>query len=849
MHYYLWWAPQGSPPTKDLQLASNDIVVRAVRHHDDHSPLRAGVLREYMPLRQPELDSDDWIARPWTEQQLEFIQSDEPVRLVVGRPGAGKTTVLWKAIDARSNQRVLYLTWSAELAKRAEQYFQAYAPTSVTVRALDFTTFLGSLCEKQFKRITLSDSRQRFVETVEQRRLGAQDLGPWRDRSDALFAEVRAFLLGSAVPGNDNVINISETVRLSDPAYLERRGTSDGIGDAAARAALRVFSAFEKPGLWTRYVARQRLVGDVFPELIAADEALDRLRDSRIPSAYADFDRIVVDEAQDLTLRETAVVVELCRRIASQRGVAPWLLVAGDDGQTVRPSGFDWDDVSNLLTARFISPRQFHLEENLRSPDRVAGVIDRASQRYVTLDKRRRPTKQRRILGGPDIEAHLFYAEADKPRSAIDLLESVEDLMIVSPEERAPSWLPETLADRVFTPAEAKGLEFQLVCIVDPGKTLLQLDRAAVDRSVSELAEQARRTKMDQLRVALSRATETLVLLDVEPTEAERAASLDLLNRADHVDPEDLIEFFAGIDGPLDERILIRIADARNLVDERPRRAWSRAQQAVRLLHTDGATTMADDALRWDAYTTLVATAARLLVDGPPSGVAPTQVIDVAKTALDAYGQPRQSEAFEHLIRWCDSRSTPPFELLDAAAALGREGDWLKNALRTATPTLTKAIGDGATESATASKFTNQVERWLEAAGFVGDVTAEARRLRTRSIDTLLAARRLADAEAVLACIDPEDPARTGRLREAQGRRREAAEAFERADEKHDALRNWRALGQWGPAARLAFGTEQRDLDWLVELEVVMHRRPAHHADRLTPAEKQRLSELVASTQ
>ena len=71
------------------------------------------------------------------------------------------------------------------------------------------------------------------------------------------------------------------------------------------------------------------------------------------------------------------------------------LLAAGDDGQTVRPSGFDWGALNDLLAACLDAPRRFHLEDNLRCPSRIAAVIERASQWYVHLDKSRRPTKQR----------------------------------------------------------------------------------------------------------------------------------------------------------------------------------------------------------------------------------------------------------------------------------------------------------------------------------------------------------------------------------------------------------------------------------------------------------------------
>ena len=55
-----------------------------------------------------------------------------------GLPGSGKTTLLWKAVDARSDQCALYMTWSRELTTVAEEHFQAFVLADVRVEARDF---------------------------------------------------------------------------------------------------------------------------------------------------------------------------------------------------------------------------------------------------------------------------------------------------------------------------------------------------------------------------------------------------------------------------------------------------------------------------------------------------------------------------------------------------------------------------------------------------------------------------------------------------------------------------------------------------------------------------------------
>ena len=258
MQYYLWWTPQGSRAAKALALPGQAILVRAVRHHDDHAPLEAGHPDDYLPLSAPDHLDNDIAGRPWTEAQLEFIEDDSPVRLILGRPGSGKTTVLWRAVEARSGQRVLYLTWSSALTRHAEERFASFAPADVAVTARDFATFLGEACGADVSRQTLAASRERFDAAVT--RLGRDMAGPWKTRLDALHAEVRALLLGRAIPGESGCATERGVARLSDDAYTRLRGAYDGVGTKAARALLKVARA-PAPGRGADRVSRARRLG------------------------------------------------------------------------------------------------------------------------------------------------------------------------------------------------------------------------------------------------------------------------------------------------------------------------------------------------------------------------------------------------------------------------------------------------------------------------------------------------------------------------------------------------------------------------------------------------------------
>ena len=100
-------------------------------------------------------------------------------------------------------------------------------------------------------------------------------------------------------------------------------------------------------------------------------------------------------------------------------------------------------------------------------------------------------------------------------------------------------------------------------------------------------------------------------------------------------------------------------------------------------------------------------------------------------------------------------------------------------------------------------------------------------------------------ANRTLKKVVPEDTGLVARVRQAQGRFDEAAEAFERAEMPEDALRAWRMAGRWEQAIRLAEGTERADLEWLGDLQRMAEKQPKDLGERLTPGERERLQRVV----
>ena len=204
MHYYLWWSPQGTRQTRRFSsLQRNSILLRAVRHHDDHSPLNVGRLMDYFPLG---LDG----PRRRIGELLRNSVDRSPTAVRAGRQACAAGLRLSRIrqdggpLESRRGAQlgqdaVFVLVPFADRACAGKR-FSAFAPPGSAVDARDFGTFLGELCGVDVRRQSLAASRDAFRGAFEWWKI-SDHYGPWRNRMDALHAELRAVLFGCAVPG------------------------------------------------------------------------------------------------------------------------------------------------------------------------------------------------------------------------------------------------------------------------------------------------------------------------------------------------------------------------------------------------------------------------------------------------------------------------------------------------------------------------------------------------------------------------------------------------------------------------------------------------------------------------
>ncbi len=578
-HFYAWWTVREGIPLLGepsfTQAPDGALFLRAIRHHDDHTPLPPASLDDYLPLSVPDSRDNLFGPAPWTQNQSRFLKNAGSVRVLKGHPGSGKTTALLHAADATHRQRVLYLTFSSDLASVARDYFDRYCPRERSFSVLTVPVFLQQLLGRELQLPSPAEARARFRRDV----AGLQrNLGAWSSEVDALYDEMFAHLVGAAVPERAGRFPEAQEGRLPDKAYREQRDYY--LGSASAGQVLDIARRLSR-----NLPDPAALTSTYFPELAVAWECAKALHanPAALSQNFFSFECIAVDECQDLTPLESYVVTALARAL-NKKAFAP-LLLAGDEAQTVRPTDFEWAWLHDMLHHLLTTPAEFKLSVNLRSPRHLAGLVNRVWDLYQeNLEKKDRPSGTGYAEIEDDSPDQLIYCTAPQGEPLQALLKELvqrEGLAVIAMDGQSVN---SALRSFVLTPREAKGLDFQSVCVVGAGRQLQIIKRDPNGRQDSQVQALRQRLAIDELRVALSRPSERLIWLDVSPDERTVEDTCDFLDTemrgAAPISLEALRQSLEEEALDPEERIQRCQQDARQLVDVKPDLAWSRAQQA-----------------------------------------------------------------------------------------------------------------------------------------------------------------------------------------------------------------------------------------------------------------------------
>jgi hypothetical protein len=556
-HYYLWWIPLSESELSERAAngaTASTILVHSIRHHDEtDDPIDLTSLDEFeeVPLTSldPRFDEQHAVSRQ--------VKSAPIVPATMkGLPGSGKTVALFYLVRDlvidQGLEHLLYITYTGRLKRAAREFLSAQAPElaqRVHIRTLaELEKELTGLPVAPDPMSELADFR-RYLEMQP-----STSLGIWRRYPSALYTEIRAHILGRTFPAGYPLPEqrMAEAVFSEGALGIDTYAAGRGLTRDAAAAAMHM---------------AVRLRGDrFFLDQVAASRALSLLHQvglgaaRKLPGWLRQIDGLVVDEVQDLTLLQLAFLAELARFSARQRSLP--FIVAGDESQIVQPSGFDWGVTKDLLREVLgANPREFEFRHQRRSPRNLAYVIDNAWNFYGRLPKTLRPSANRQsFLDDADVELSISTHRLDSSEENGRLLICpLPESMQFQNAESARYWraFVEELADLpgralidlsggllalstgddanarevnaeevIFNVREIKGLERNTVILFGLNDVYQQAMRLADAASDLPPLLEARRL-IDEMRVALSRSTDKLVLLEQPNAAVLEALAID----------------------------------------------------------------------------------------------------------------------------------------------------------------------------------------------------------------------------------------------------------------------------------------------------------------------------------
>ncbi|MCP4353218.1 MAG: AAA family ATPase [Desulfobacterales bacterium] len=426
-------------------------------------------------------------------QQEAVIHMPRPL-LLQGSAGSGKTTILTHIAyehiqSSHSNTRILVIVYNDALKRYVVSLLEGLSISGEKESRIDVLTW-RELCEHLADSISMDhfpwlDEIDRVSLHLKWHR---KELGLSKDLSiPELLEIIRAVIKGRTQDIDKPLLSLDESrgFGLANNLLYGNLSRIDAIHEAAEKYQI--------------YLDSNGLIDDMDAARILLSNR------ERLPR----WDIVLIDETQDYTLIQLRLLASLCK---SPSG----LIFFGDEHQIVYPSHFSWYRVKEAIYASWNDnrPDLVNLDFNYRNPRPVAEIGNTVmSLRSERLSCNECPeVRSNQVLTPQPVR---FVMSKNRIQEAIaTLAEHVGSLGIIfdgSKDTRKREWSFRGIGfRRAFTPQTAKGLEFDVVCLIRFNNAYKDLVLAGQTR----LSASARFLKYNEVYVSLSRTRGQLIIID-----------------------------------------------------------------------------------------------------------------------------------------------------------------------------------------------------------------------------------------------------------------------------------------------------------------------------------------------
>ena len=355
-----------------------------------------------------------------------LIYHTQPPIILVGSAGSGKTALTLEKMKQAQGE-VLYVTHSSYLAQSARDLYYAngFEAEHQEASFLSYREFLESIAMMSGKEASW------------------QSFAGWFTRMRQSFKGFDAHQVLEEIRG---VITASAEGALSREAYLAL-GVKQSIFTDEQRPIL--YDLFEKYQAWLVETKQYDL------NLIAQ---------AWMTKAQSQYDFVVVDEVQDLTPIQLALVLKTLKHHKH-------FLLCGDSNQIVHPNFFSWSQVKSLFwqdqqqaekqELRVLSANFRNGQEATRVANQLLKIKHR---RFGSIDRETNFLVQ--AIGGEQGAVHLMSdKETDKKTLDQQIKRSTQFAVLVMRDEDKVEARKHFSTPLLFSIHEAKGLEYDNIVL------------------------------------------------------------------------------------------------------------------------------------------------------------------------------------------------------------------------------------------------------------------------------------------------------------------------------------------------------------------------------------------------
>ncbi|MBJ7312775.1 UvrD-helicase domain-containing protein [Rugamonas sp. CCM 8940] len=382
---------------------------------------------ETLRYLHPERRQVNWLDKviSFDDAQHSIYHKAAPL-IIVGSAGSGKTALTLEKMKHAQGE-VLYVTHSAYLAQSARDlyYAQGYEREGQEANFLSYREYVESI------RIPAG------------REAGWREFSAWFARMRQQFKGIDAHQAFEEVRG---VLTADATGVLSGAQYAAL-GTRQSIFASAERPAL--YDLFEKYRAWLHEA-------ELFDLNLVSHERLRQVQPR--------YDFIVVDEVQDLTPIQLALVLQSLKKPGQ-------FLLCGDSNQIVHPNFFSWSKIKSLFWRDPDLAERQQLQV-LRANFRNGRQVTRIANTLLKIKHRRFGSIDREsnfLVDAVNQEAGIVNLLADSDNARRDLnaqtRRSTRFAVLVLRDEDKAEARKHFDTPLIFSVHEAKGLEYDSIVL------------------------------------------------------------------------------------------------------------------------------------------------------------------------------------------------------------------------------------------------------------------------------------------------------------------------------------------------------------------------------------------------